>query len=155
MKNILNKSILIVEDDAGLLRAMKKVLTGEGARVSATIWAGDAIEILTRRQCPVDLVITDLRMPFLTGVTLVYSVHQIFPNLPIIVLTAFGTPELKAECLRQGATAFLEKPLDTTQLVAAIKGVFCPPKTRGAAAWDSPKELPEDGEAEPALMKAK
>ena len=89
----------------------------------------EAIEILTQRKTPVDLVITDLQMPFMTGVltgmTMVYAIHQIFPALPVIVLTAFGSPDVKAECLRQGVAAFLEKPLDTPHLLNTIEGV-CP-----------------------------
>ena len=129
MKGILNKNILIADDDESMLRALNRVLTGEGAAVTATKWAGDAIEALMRREKNIDLVITDLRMPFVTGLTLVYSIRQIFPALPVIVLTAFGNAELKAECLRQGAAAFLEKPLDTSQLLAAIEKVFAPVKT--------------------------
>ena len=128
----MNKRILIADDDEGMLRALRKVLTGEGALVTITKWAGDAVEILTRREVPVDLVITDLRMPLVTGLTLVYSIRQIFPGLPVIVLTAFGNPELKAECLRQGAAAFLEKPLDMNQLLAAIENVFASQRVAGS-----------------------
>ena len=124
VKGILNKNILVADDDDRVLRALDKVLTSEGAAVTATKWAGDAIEVLARRDKSIDLVITDLRMPLVTGLTLVYSIHQIFPALPVIVLTAFGNAELRAECLRQGAAAFLEKPLETSQLLAAIENVF-------------------------------
>lgn len=124
MNNILNKSILIVDDDARMLRALAKVLTGAGARVTCASWAGDAIEVLTGRQRQMDLVITDLRMPLVTGLTVVYAIHEVFPGLPIVVLTALGSPELKAECLRQGASAFLEKPLNTAQLVDVVEKVF-------------------------------
>jgi len=124
MKKLRNKSVLIVDDDPGMLRALDKVLTGEGADVTSAEWAGDAIEILTARRKKMDLVITDLRMPILTGMTVVYAIHEVFPALPVIVLTAFGSPYVKAECLRQGAVAFLEKPLDTPQLLAAIEAVF-------------------------------
>jgi len=124
VKKLLNRNILIADDDERMLRALEKVLTGQGATVSATKWAGDAIEILIQRKKSIDVVITDLQMPFVSGMTLVYAVRRIFPGLPVIVLTGFGGPELKAECLRQGATAFLEKPLDTAQLLAAIEIVF-------------------------------
>jgi CheY-like chemotaxis protein len=134
MKSIRDKNILIADDDEGMLRALDKVLTAEGAIVTTTKWAVDAIEILIRREKPVDLVITDLRMPFVTGMTLVYAVHQIFPSLPVMVLTAFGSPELKAECLRQGAAAFLEKPLDTKQFLTAIGIVFAAVKSRSNGA---------------------
>jgi DNA-binding NtrC family response regulator len=124
MEGILNKNILIVDDDERMLRALAKTLSCAGAVVATTQQARDAVEILCARQQHVDLVITDLRMPLMSGAALVHSIHQIFPDLPIIVLTAFGSPESRAECLRQGAVAFLEKNLGSTQLIAEIKRVF-------------------------------
>ncbi len=129
MKNIHEKSVLLVDDDARMLRALKKVLTSEGAVITCAEWAGDAIDILKGRKKRIDLVITDLRMPFVSGMTAVYAIHKVFPELPIIVLTAFGSPDVKAECLRQGATAFLEKPLDTPQLLDVIQRIFTSQKT--------------------------
>jgi DNA-binding NtrC family response regulator len=127
MNNICQKSILVVDDDARWLRALDKVLTGEGAVVFRAQWAGDVLELLTARKLQFDLLITDLRMPFVTGLTLVYSVRKMFPTLPIIVLTAFGSPDVKAECLNQGTAAFLEKPLDTAALLNVIQGVLASP----------------------------
>jgi DNA-binding NtrC family response regulator len=129
MKKLHNKSILIIDDDAGMLRALDKVLTGEGATVTCAGCAEDALELLTARQKRMDLVITDLRMPFVTGLTVLYAIHEIFPALPVIVLTAFGSPDVKAECISQGAAGILEKPLDTPQLLAAIEDVFSPRKS--------------------------
>ncbi len=124
MKNIRNKSVLIIDDDARMLRALEKVLAGEGCTVTCATWVVDAVEILTERKKQFDLVITDLRMPFVTGITGVYAIHELLPKLPIIVLTAFGSPDVKAECLRQGARAFLEKPLDSPQLLEVVEGIF-------------------------------
>jgi DNA-binding NtrC family response regulator len=124
MKKLQDKFILVVDDDRRMLRALEKVLAGEGANVTVTQWVGDALEHLTSRQNRVDLVITDLRMPFVSGMTLVYAIHKIFPALPIVVLTAFGSPDVKAECQRQGAAAFLEKPLNTSELMDMIQQVF-------------------------------
>jgi len=121
---------LIVDDDARMLRALDRVLTNEGAITTCAEWAGDAIDILTERKKRIDLVITDLRMPFVSGMTAVYAIHKILPELPIIVLTAFGSPDVKAECIRQGAAAFLEKPLDTPQLLDVIEEVFASPEAR-------------------------
>ena len=132
MKKIRNKSVLIVDDDARMLRALDKVLTNEGAVVTAAEWAGDAIDILTERQKQIDLVITDLRMPLVSGLTAVFAIHKVLPQLPIIVLTAFGSPDVKVECIRQGAAAFLEKPLDTGQLLDVIEKVFASPKLDSA-----------------------
>jgi DNA-binding NtrC family response regulator len=123
-KKLKDKSVLIVDDDSRMLRALDKVLTGEGAAVTEAQWAGDALDFLTARKTRVDLVITDLRMPLVSGMTAVYAIHKIFPELPIIVLTAFGSPDVKAECLRQGAAAFMEKPLNTAELLDVIEQVF-------------------------------
>jgi DNA-binding NtrC family response regulator len=128
MRKLRNKSVLIIDDDPGMLRALNKVLSGEGAEVTCAAWAGDAIDILTERRKRVDLVVTDLRMPILTGLTVVYAIHEVFPALPVVVLTAFASPDVKTECLRQGAVAFLEKPLDTPQLLTVIEGVFASQK---------------------------
>jgi DNA-binding NtrC family response regulator len=127
MTNICNKSVLIVDDDAGMLRALEKVLAGEGCKVTCATLVRDAIEILTQRKARIDLVITDLWMPVVTGLPGLYLIRNKFPDLPVIVLTAFGSPDFKAECLRLGA-GFLEKPLDTPQLLIAIEGVFASQK---------------------------
>jgi DNA-binding NtrC family response regulator len=143
MKKLDGKTVLIIDDDARMLRALNKVLAGEGADVACADWAGDAILVLNERQKRFDLVITDLRMPFITGLTVVFSIHKIFPALPVIVLTAFGSPDVKAECLRQGAAAFLEKPLDTTQLLDVIEEVLSSQKPR-----PEPAMMDEDGKKE-------
>jgi DNA-binding NtrC family response regulator len=124
MKKLQEKSVLVIDDDTGMLRALDKVLTGAGAIVTRAQNAGDAVEILTAKKEKFDLVITDLRMPFVTGLTVVYAIHKIYPELPVIVLTAFGSADVRAECFRQGAAAFLEKPLDASELLAAIGRVF-------------------------------
>ena len=123
MQGILNKKILLVDDDERFLRALGKTLRSEGAVVTATQWAVDAIDILSRTE-KMDLVITDLRMPLVDGGMLVHSIRLMSPDLPIIVLTAFGSPETRAEALHQGATVFLEKNLTTTGLLAAIENAF-------------------------------
>lgn len=124
MKTIQNKSILIVDDDPGMLRALDKVLSGEGALVTSAEWGGDAVEILNRSRNQIDLVITDLRMPLVTGISLLRAMHSSFPSIPVIVLTAFGSPEAKAAGHELGAAVILEKPLDSARLLAVIGEVL-------------------------------
>jgi len=124
MNSLTDKSILVIDDDAGMLRALDRVLRAEGATVTCANWAGDAMEILNRREKRIDLVITDLRMPFVNGLTVVYAIHVIFPKLPVIVLTAFATPEVTAACHDEGAVALLEKPLDSEELINAVRAAL-------------------------------
>lgn len=133
--DIQDKCLLVVDDDERMLRALDKVLTNEGARVVCSSWAGGAIGILADRKIRVDLVIIDLCMPIISGTRAVYIIHKHFPKLPVVVLTAFGNPTVRTECLREGVVAFLEKPLDAAALIDAVRGAMPPQanqKTRGA-----------------------
>ncbi|HUA65008.1 MAG TPA: response regulator [Alphaproteobacteria bacterium] len=122
MPGISNRKILIVDDDERYLRALGKTLRSEGALVTATQWAVEAIDILSQAG-KMDLVIIDLRMPLVNGEMLLRSIRLLSADLPIIVLTAFGSAETRAEALRQGATAFLEKSLASSELLVAIEKI--------------------------------
>lgn len=144
MTNIRNKSVLVISDDVRTVRALDILLTREGAAVTWAAWAGDATGILTGRPAPVDLVIVDLRIPFVAGMSAVRTVHKAVPELPIMVLTAFGGPDVRAKCIRQGATAFLEKPLKTQSLLEAMNKVFTSELT--SAQEIAPDRLPAPGQ---------
>jgi DNA-binding NtrC family response regulator len=88
-----------------------------------------------------DLIITDLRMPILNGKSVLGAVKTALPEVPVIVMTAFGSPEVEAECLEKGAAAFLEKPLDTPQLLAALERVFSTSKARRKLWLRRPRSL--------------
>ncbi|MGO8927449.1 MAG: response regulator [Limisphaerales bacterium] len=124
MNWICGKSVLVVEDDAAMLRALSKVLSAEGAVVSRANWTGEALEHLTNKQERFDLVITDLAGPVPRGSSVLDAAKIAFPHVPVVIITASGAPELKARCLRRGAAAFLEKPVDTVTLLTAIERVF-------------------------------
>lgn len=123
------KFVLIIDDDQAMLRALTKVLAGEGGVITSASWAGDAMEHLTDRFERYDLVITDLRMPILGGETILRAVKAALPRIPVIVITAFGNPEVRTDCLRNGAAAFLEKPLETPELLQAVSRALAPCET--------------------------
>ena len=141
MNSVNQKSILIIDDDAAMLRALNKVLSGEGAVVASASWAGEIMERLADNQGHFDLIITDLRMPILNGKSVLGAVKTALPEVPVIVMTAFGSPEVEAECLEKGAAAFLEKPLDTPQLLAALERVFSTSKARRKLWLRRPRSL--------------
>ncbi|HVM61107.1 MAG TPA: response regulator [Verrucomicrobiae bacterium] len=127
MGKIGKKSVLIIDDDVGMLRALNKVLSGEGCLVATAASPVAAVEFLNKGQHYFDLVITDLRMPDIDGTVILRAVKGAYPDVPVILITAFGSPEAKTEAYQQGATAFLEKPVDTEQLLAVIENAIIPP----------------------------
>jgi len=83
--------ILLIEDDASIVGGLKKELQAEGYEV-AVAERGDN-GLAQAKEQPFDVVITDLKMPGLSGLELVKQLHVTKPKLPIIVVTAFGTTE--------------------------------------------------------------
>ncbi len=120
MKELRNRSVLVVDDDSGMLRAMTKVLTNEGMRVTGLSDPTAVATTLAVSESRFDLVITDLRMPTFSGRG-VLALASALPKLPVIIITAFGGPDVEAQALQLGAFAFLEKPVAAAELVDVVK----------------------------------
>ena len=120
MDELHDKSVLVVDDDPGMLRAMSKVLAGEGMQVTGVSDAVEVVKKLADSERRFDVVITDLRMPMFSGRG-VLALAGALPELPVIIITAFGGPDVEAQTLRLGAFAFLEKPVAAAQLIEVVK----------------------------------
>ena len=113
--------ILLVDDDRGLLRLLSIRLSAAGYEVETVQSGGLALDIL-----PVfrpHLMITDLKMGGMDGMTLFNHVHNQYPSLPVIILTAHGTAADALEARRRGVSGYMIKPFDSKillQLVAQI-----------------------------------
>jgi DNA-binding response OmpR family regulator len=110
------KSILIVDDEPLFLSSVREGLTRRRAdlEVLGAAHGQEALDIL--RTHPVDLVVTDLQMPVLDGFSLLGRLMGERSGTPVIVMTAFGTPELEENVRLQGAVAYVEKPIDLQAL---------------------------------------
>src|SRR6266568_29151 len=120
MDELQNKSVLVVDDDRGMLRAMTRVLASEGMQVTGVSDPLVVVKELADSEKRFDLVITDLRMPMFSGRG-VLALASALPELPVIIITAFGGPDVEAQTLRLGAFAFLEKPVSAAQLIEVVK----------------------------------
>ncbi len=110
-------TILIVEDEAKMRRLLELNLADDGFR---TLSAQDAETGLTLLQAnPVDLVLTDLKLPGMTGLDFLQAVKRFQAALPVVVMTAFGTVETAVEAMKAGAGDYILKPfsLDEMRLV--------------------------------------
>lgn len=127
------RQILVVDDDKSLLHTVAKVLRSKGAGVLAAGSVSAAVFCLTRSTGPLDLVITDLRLPVASGRLILSAMRTSARQVPAIVMTAYATPALRDECLALGADAFIEKPFDATGLLAVIHSVLHARATRADA----------------------
>ena len=119
-------NILLVDDDPGFLIALTKTLTKHGYAVTTAAEAAGVVEEMSGRKQKFDIVITDLSMPKISGLTVLSAVKGAFPSVEVVVITAFGDQETEEKAMRQGAFAFVHKPLDPEAFLSlvdsAIKG---------------------------------
>ena len=112
-------TLLIADDDPGLRESLERTLTREGYRV---ILASDGRGALERLQGGgIDLVVTDLKMPGLTGIEVLRAAKAIAPDVDVILLTAFGTVEEAVKAMKEGAYDFLTKPFQRAQVLRLIR----------------------------------
>src|SRR5580704_19771267 len=112
-------SILIVEDEQKLRRLLELHLGDEGF---VTWAAGDAetgLNILSREK--IDLIITDFRLPGMTGVEFLQAVKRTNAALPVVIMTAYGTVESAVEAMKIGASNYVTKPFSLDELVLVIR----------------------------------
>ena len=115
-------SVLIVDDNAAMTRSLADILEVKGFVVHAANTGADALQIL--RDNPVDILLTDVKMPDMNGVTLYRLTRTTHPTLTTILMTAYAADDLIQQGLSEGIKAVLTKPLDVDfllQLFSAIK----------------------------------
>jgi two-component system, NtrC family, response regulator len=111
--------ILVVDDEPNARGALRTILAEEGYAVSE---AGDGVEALAHlRNVGADLVLADVRMPRMDGLTLLREARESGIDSAFVVMTAFGSIEMAVEAMRAGAENFLVKPLDDRAVVVVIE----------------------------------
>ena len=117
-----NARVLIIEDDEEMRSLLKDFFVEEGFETDSVSSGYDAFGIITKK--PFDLVVTDIRMPGLTGLDILPRIKKIQPEVAIIVITAFGTEEVRRKAFERGAKAYLEKPIHFQELRGLIHDVI-------------------------------
>lgn len=112
-------TILIVDDEKNIVSGLKMAAEDEGYSVLTAFDGEEAWKTINSNI--VDLVLTDLRMPGMSGDELVRKIAASYPTLPVIVLTGHGTIETAVESMRAGAIDFFTKPVDIDKLFLVIK----------------------------------
>lgn len=105
---MLSSKVLIVEDDPGLREALEDTLLLGGYTVFTAVDVEQGLLELSNTQ--VDLVISDIQLGRLSGLDLLRSIKQKYPQMPVLLMTAFGTIDDAVKAMRDGATDYLSKP---------------------------------------------
>jgi signal transduction histidine kinase len=114
--------ILVVDDDASVLDATSVLLEEHGYHVTASSNAGEAIEILQLKN--IEIVLTDIVMPEISGIELIRAIHDINPNIPVILMTAYADIEKVITALKIGAFDFITKPYSAQLLIHSIERAY-------------------------------
>jgi len=111
--------VLVVDDEAKMRRVLELMLLQMGCRVDTAANGREALDFLDRQA--VDLVITDLKMPQLDGMGLLRNLRKQDNEIPVIVITAYGTVENAVEAMKQGAFDYLLRPFELETLEAVVQ----------------------------------
>jgi len=115
----MSQTILVVDDDESNRVTLERLLGREGYEVHHAATVREAMERL--RAHPADLVLTDLKMPGMSGIDLLKAVRTLDPDVEVVVTTAYGTVETAVEAMKEGAYDFVAKPLKRLELVTTVR----------------------------------
>ena len=121
------KAILVIDDDGNVRSTLVAILLQAGYRVVSTRFVCNAIESLIDNRF--DLVLMDLKMQDKEGFALLSNLHIVYPELPVMVLTAHSAMDIAKEVEHLGARGYFIKPVDPTLLLGHIKEILSEPET--------------------------
>lgn len=117
-----HKSILVVDDEENARIGLSKLLRQEGYDVVSVANGLDALQHLAQQ--PVDLVITDIRMPEMDGMRFLRELCERYPATQVIMMTAYGGVESYLEAMNLGAFEYLNKPVRLDELKSVMRKIF-------------------------------
>ena len=113
------ETILIVDDEKNYLVVLEALLDPEGYETVTADNAEAALRLI--RESDLDLVITDMKMPHMSGLELLEASKKLKPDLPVIIMTAYGTIEMAVEAMKKQAYDYITKPFKNEELKLTIK----------------------------------
>ena len=112
------RKVLVVDDEAQIRKVLTRHLEKEGYAVNTAQDGSEALELI--RKDPPDLVISDLKMPEMTGVQLLEEIRKFAPQLPFILLSSAATPEEVERARQLGISDYIPKPFDFDDLMKRV-----------------------------------
>lgn len=109
-------SILIIDDDEGMLKTLNYILSDKGYDVATFTSGADALQLVAKKNF--DIALIDLKMPGMDGVSVFKEIKRLSPNTTIMMITAYTMHKLVEEVKRAGAKVIFSKPLDLDMVIA-------------------------------------
>ncbi|MDD5094978.1 MAG: response regulator [Dehalococcoidia bacterium] len=121
---VARKSLLLVDDHDSLRDMLGRALTNRGYDVSSASCGTDALSMSSERIF--DVVVLDIKMPGMNGLEVLRKIREMYPDVPVIILSAVADPEMKTEsqAMQLRASVYLHKPCKLQDLDAAIQRVL-------------------------------
>lgn len=118
MPEVSNK-ILVIDDETRMCQSLLELLTGCGYQVSTSQSANDAVSLIKRESF--DLVLTDIKMPEMTGIDILKIIKDIDPETIVILMTGYASLESAVDAIKNGAFEYLLKPVEFRQLEISVR----------------------------------
>src|SRR5581483_2939638 len=115
-------SVLIIDDEAAIRESLQTLLEIEGYEVETAIDGSEGLARLAER--PFDLVLLEFAMPERNGIEILQEIRERDADLPVIMITAYGTVENAVNAMQAGATNFIQKPWDNEKLLADVRAAI-------------------------------
>ena len=115
----MQQTVLVVDDEPSNRVTLERLLARDGFHVLHAESGREAMEQLRRHS--VDVVLTDLKMPGMSGLDLLKAVRTLDPDIEVVVMTAYGTVEAAVEAMKEGAYDFVSKPLKRLELLTTLR----------------------------------
>ena len=111
-------TVLVVDDEKNYLVVLEDLLEDEGYKVLTASSGAEALELIA--QAPVDTVLSDIKMPGISGIELLDRISALDPDLPVILMTAFAEVDQAVEAMKKGALDHIQKPFDNRDVRRAV-----------------------------------
>src|SRR3954464_9901224 len=112
-------TVLVVDDEPSNLASIEKIFQRDGMRVLTADGAKSALDVVRTHR--VQVVLTDLMMPGVSGLELLRALKQLAPDTEVVMMTAYGTVETAVQAMREGAYDFVEKPLKRMTIIKSVR----------------------------------
>ncbi len=116
------KRILVVDDEENARIGLSKLLEREGFEVESVSNGYEALNYLNQRE--VNVIVTDINMPEMNGITFLKELNKNFPASNVIMITAYGGVESYIEAMNLGAFEYINKPIKIDELTSILKKIF-------------------------------